>query len=111
MITLMPPVPAKLVAIGNSRGVRIPKAMIEQIGLGEEVELEVVDGTIVIRRKRRPREGWAEAAPRLAARGEELPPEVTDMTETEWMRDPWRWGRVVPAGGPSLGGLPEECRD
>ncbi len=91
MITLMPPVPAKLVAIGNSRGVRIPKAMIEQIGLGEEVELEVVDGTIVIRRKRRPREGWAEAAKLLAARGEELPPEITDMTETEWMRDHWRW--------------------
>jgi|Laugresu1bdmlbsd_1035121.scaffolds.fasta_scaffold15510_3 antitoxin MazE len=91
MITLMPPVPAKLVAIGNSRGVRIPKAMIEQIGLGEEVELEVVDGTIVIRRKRRPREGWAEAAKLLAERGEELPPEITDMTETEWMRDHWRW--------------------
>jgi antitoxin MazE len=91
MITLMPPVRAKLVAIGNSRGVRIPKAMIEQIGLGEEVELEVVDGTIVIRRKRRPREGWAEAAKLLAERGEELPPEITDMTETEWMRDHWRW--------------------
>jgi antitoxin MazE len=91
MITLMPPVPAKLVAIGNSRGVRIPKAMIEQIGLGEDVELEVVDGTIVIRRKRRPREGWAEAAKLLAERGEELPPEITDMTETEWMRDHWRW--------------------
>ena len=91
MITLMPPVPAKLVAIGNSRGVRIPKAMIEQTGLGEEVELEVVDGTIVIRRKRRPREGWAEAAKLLAERGEELPPEITDMTETEWMRDHWRW--------------------
>lgn len=91
MITLMPPVPAKLVAIGNSRGVRIPKAMIEQIGLGEDVELEVVDGTIVIRRKRRPREGWAEAAKLLAERGEDLPPEITDMTETEWMRDHWRW--------------------
>jgi antitoxin MazE len=65
--------------------------MIEQIGLGEEVELEVVDGTIVIRRKRRPREGWAEAAKLLAERGEELPPEITDMTETEWMRDHWRW--------------------
>jgi antitoxin MazE len=91
MITLMPPVPAKLVAIGNSRGVRIPKAMIEQIGLGEDVELEVVDGTIVIRRKRRPREGWAEAAKLLAERGEELPPEITDMVETEWERDHWRW--------------------
>lgn len=91
MITLMPPVPAKLVAIGNSRGIRLPKAMIEQVGLDDEVELEVVDGAIVIRRKRRPREGWAEAAKLLAERGEELPPEILDMTETEWMRDHWRW--------------------
>jgi len=91
MITGMPPIPAKLVAIGNSRGVRIPKAMIEQVGLADEVELEVVDGAIVIRRKRRPREGWAEAAKRLAERREELPPEIRDMTETEWMRDHWRW--------------------
>ncbi len=91
MITYMPPIPAKLVAIGNSRGVRIPKAMIEQVGLADEVELEVVDGAIVIRRKRRPREGWAEAAKLLAERGEELPPEILDMTETEWMRDHWRW--------------------
>jgi antitoxin MazE len=65
--------------------------MIEQVGLADEVELEVVDGAIVIRRKRRPREGWAEAAKRLAERGEELPPEIRDMTETEWMRDHWRW--------------------
>lgn len=91
MITGMPPIPAKLVAIGNSRGVRIPKAMIEQVGLADEVELEVVDGAIVIRRKCRPREGWAEAAKRLAERGEELPPEIRDLTETEWMRDHWRW--------------------
>ncbi len=91
MITDMPPIPAKLVAIGNSRGVRIPKAMIEQVGLADEVELEVVDGAIVIRRKRRPREGWAEAAKLLAERGEELPPEILDMTETEWERDHWRW--------------------
>ena len=91
MITDMPPIPAKLVAIGNSRGVRIPKAMIEQVGLADEVELEVVDGAIVIRRKRRPREGWAEAAKLLAERGEELPPEILDMAETEWERDHWRW--------------------
>lgn len=91
MITDMPPIPAKLVAIGNSRGIRIPKAMIEQVGLADEVELEVVDGSIVIRRKRRPREGWAEAARLLSERGEDLPPEIRDVTETEWMRTHWRW--------------------
>lgn len=91
MITCMPAIPAKLVAIGNSRGVRLPKAMIEQAGLGDDIELEVVDGTIVIRRKRKPREGWAEAARRMAERGEQPLPETRDMTETEWMRDHWRW--------------------
>ncbi len=93
MITIMHPVPAKLVAIGNSRGVRLPKAMIEQAGLGDgaELELEVVDGAIVVRRRRHPRQGWAEAARLLAERGEELPPEIRDMTETEWMRERWRW--------------------
>lgn len=91
MITVMPPVPGRLVAIGNSRGVRLPKAMIEQAGLGEDVELEVADGGIVIRRRRRPREGWAEAARMMAERGEQPLPEIREMTETEWMRDHWRW--------------------
>jgi antitoxin component of MazEF toxin-antitoxin module len=31
----------ELVAIGNSRGVRIPKPLIEQGGLGDTVELRV----------------------------------------------------------------------
>ena len=34
--------------IGNSRGVRIPKAMIEEAELTDEVELRVVDGEIRI---------------------------------------------------------------
>ena len=91
MITTMEPIPAKLVAIGNSRGVRLPKAMIEQAGLQDDVELELVEGAIVIRRKRKVREGWAEAARLMAERGEEPLPETLDLTETEWERDHWRW--------------------
>lgn len=34
--------------IGNSRGVRIPKPLLEQAGLEDEVELTVVDGEIRI---------------------------------------------------------------
>jgi antitoxin MazE len=53
---------AKLVRIGNSQGVRLPKAVIEQAGLGEELELEVVGNTVVIRPGRAVRQGWGEAA-------------------------------------------------
>lgn len=38
----------KLIAIGNSRGVRIPKPLINESGLGDEVELQVKKGEIRI---------------------------------------------------------------
>lgn len=40
----------KLVSIGNSRGVRLPKPLILQAGLTEEVDLRVRDGAIIISR-------------------------------------------------------------
>jgi antitoxin MazE len=53
---------ALLVPIGNSRGVRIPKPLIEQCGLTDEVDLDVQDGTILIRAPRvGPRAGWTKA--------------------------------------------------
>ena len=48
-----------IVAIGNSRGVRLPKAVLEQIGLSDEAELSIENGCIVISPKRAPRRGWA----------------------------------------------------
>jgi antitoxin MazE len=39
---------ARLVQIGNSRGIRLPKPLIEQAGLGEDVELVVRHGGILI---------------------------------------------------------------
>ena len=37
-----------LIAIGNSRGIRIPKPLINESGLGSEVELQVKKGEIRI---------------------------------------------------------------
>ena len=59
----------RLVRMGNSRGVWLPKPLIEQAGLTDEVELEVRDNAIVILAQRRPRTGWAEAARALHAAG------------------------------------------
>jgi antitoxin MazE len=80
---------AQLVRIGNSRGVRLPKAIIEQAGLTEEVELEVRGNTIVIAATRRTRAGWADAARALAASGGGglIDPE----TRTQFDEDEWRW--------------------
>jgi antitoxin MazE len=55
---------AFLVKIGNSQGVRLPKAVIEQAGLEKDLDLEVVDGAVIIRSQKQARTGWAEAARR-----------------------------------------------
>jgi antitoxin MazE len=51
----------QLVRIGNSRGIRIPKALIEQCGFSEVVELRVAGDRLVISARRPARAGWREA--------------------------------------------------
>jgi antitoxin MazE len=80
---------ARIVRIGNSRGVRLPKPLIEQAGLGEEVELRVEEGAIVIQAAGRPRAGWAEAARRLAAA--EDPGLLDAPTHTTFDATDWHW--------------------
>ncbi len=77
----------RLVRIGNSRGVRLPKAIIAQAGLTEEVELDVRDGAVVIARAPSARSGWADEARQMRQRGEDLlldPPVPTLFDEKEW---------------------------
>lgn len=78
---------ARLVRIGNSRGVRLPKPLIEQAGLSDEVELDVREGAIVIRPSEGPRTGWADAAAALAATGADLLDAPTPTT----FDDDWTW--------------------
>ncbi|TWT99956.1 hypothetical protein Pla108_09000 [Botrimarina colliarenosi] len=52
----------KLVQIGNSQGIRLPKAVIELAGLPTELDLEVTPGGVIIRPAKTTRAGWAEAA-------------------------------------------------
>ncbi len=50
----------KIVQIGNSQGIRIPKAIIEQCELGDEVEAIIEDKKIILSSKKKVRDGWAE---------------------------------------------------
>lgn len=77
---------ARIVRIGNSRGVRLPKVLIEELGLGDDVELAAENGALVIRPACRARAGWAEAAKRMAARGDGLldAPSSTRFDDEEW---------------------------
>ena len=80
----------ELVRIGNSRGIRIPKPLIEQCGLGKTVELRVENERLVISPERRPRQGWEEAfrAAGAAGRDEIL---LQHAAASEFDRKEWKW--------------------
>ena len=79
----------KLVKIGNSLGIRIPKVLLAQHGLQGEVELDSTADGLVIRRPSHPRAGWAEA---MAAHQVEIDAEtVEDWPVTKLYEAEWQW--------------------
>lgn len=80
-----------IVRIGNSRGIRIPKALLEESGLNGEVELNARPGSLVIRPARKPREGWAEAFEGMAGRGDDGLLDDVHPTQSAWDEDEWEW--------------------
>jgi antitoxin MazE len=80
----------QLVRIGNSRGIRIPKPILEQCGFEDAVELRIENDRLVIAQAHVPREGWDEA---FRAAGpsthDELPLET--LPSNQFDREDWRW--------------------
>ena len=62
----------KIIPIGNSRGIRIPQAMLEHGGFGDEVDLQAKNGALILRPFRVPRAGWADAFAGMAAARDDL---------------------------------------
>lgn len=79
-----------LIPIGNSRGVRIPKPLIEQCGLTEHVEMDCRDGTILIHAPRQPRAGWEDAFAQMARSGDDKLPDG-HTASTRWENEEWQW--------------------
>jgi antitoxin MazE len=78
----------RLVRIGNSQGIRIPRVIVEQTGLQGELELEVRDRQLVVRPTSRPRAGWDDRFREMAQPRDDRPlwPEaaLTSFDEKEW---------------------------
>ena len=86
---MQPVVRARVVRIGNSRGIRIPKVWLEQLGLRDEVEMAVHKDSLVIRRPNRPRQGWAQAFQTMAAHKDDAL--LDKPTATRWDAEEWEW--------------------
>ena len=79
----------KVIKLGNSHGVRLPKLWLQQLGLGEEAEMELVNERIVITPLRRVRSQWGARFEEMGKNGEDqlLEPGCT----TSWDREDWEW--------------------
>jgi antitoxin MazE len=79
----------RIVRIGNSRGIRVPKVLLDQAQLPEEVELHAEPGRLVVQGARHPRMGWAEAARRMAQKADDTL--LDEPTMTRFDREEWKW--------------------
>lgn len=80
---------SKVIKIGNSRGIRIPHALLEQAGLTDEVEMKILNGQLVIRSASSPRQGWEAQFAAMSARGDD---QLLDQPlSTDWDEDEWQW--------------------
>lgn len=80
----------RLVKIGNSHGVRIPKIVRDQVGLIDTIELEVQGDQLIVRSGAAPRASWAAQFQQMAEQHDDalldadMPPPFWDATEWEW---------------------------
>ena len=81
----------KIVKIGNSRGIRIPKPLIAQAGIQEDVEISLEENRLVIAPADHPRSDWAEAFRVMASRGDDSLLEDAAVMGAIWDEEEWEW--------------------
>jgi antitoxin MazE len=84
-------VKTRIVKIGNSQGIRIPKLLLEQANLGDKVELELEEGRIVIHSANPVRHRWEEAFKAMAERGDDALLDGDVPLPTTWDEEKWEW--------------------
>ena len=79
----------RIVQIGNSKGFRVPKVLLDHAQLPDEVELQADNGRLIVRAARGPRAGWAEAAKAMHTQGSD---QLLDApTSSRFDAKEWRW--------------------
>ena len=82
----------KLIRIGNSQGVRIPKPVIEEIGLSKEIEMILKDNQIILRPSEETRKNWDQAFEKITQENDD---QLLDKEEVErpsrWDETEWKW--------------------
>lgn len=79
---------AQIIQIGNSQGIRIPKAVLEETKISGEVDLEVTPEGILIRNIKKPRGDWDAAFKSLTDKDDDI---AVDPSGTGFEKKEWQW--------------------
>lgn len=79
----------ELTRIGNSRGIRIPKPLIAECGLGDVVELRLTPEGLVIAPHRAPRQRWKQAFASAAQESTEML--LSGLPLNAFDIEGWKW--------------------
>lgn len=81
----------RIIKIGNSQGIRIPKLLLHQVGLFDEVEVEAQSGQLIIRPSTVSRHGWDEQFQMMTIDGDDRLLDAEVLVPTEWEASKWEW--------------------
>jgi len=84
-------VKTRIINIGNSQGICIPKLLLDQTDLGEEVELELRGDQIMIRPGYHARHNWEDRFKAMAERGDDKLLGGDLVIPTAWDEEEWEW--------------------
>jgi antitoxin MazE len=79
----------RIIKIGNSQGIRIPKTLLEQSGIQTEVEIVIEGDRLTIRPLLQLRTGWDQAFATMAAQQDEAL--LDEFNPTDWDQSEWEW--------------------
>jgi len=82
---------ARVIKIGNSKGLRIPKPVLEQTGIMDDVEIEVEKNQIIIRPVKNVRDGWDDAFKLMGKKGDDKLIIEDDNISHSWDEKEWQW--------------------
>ena len=82
---------ARVIKIGNSQGLRIPKPILEQTGIMDDVEIEVEKNQIILRPVKNAREDWDRAFKMMGEKGDDEPLIDEKEISHSWDGEEWQW--------------------
>ncbi|MBC8400647.1 MAG: AbrB/MazE/SpoVT family DNA-binding domain-containing protein [Candidatus Marinimicrobia bacterium] len=82
---------AQIIRIGNSRGIRIPKVVIEQCQFDNEVDLEVSNQKLIISSAEHPRVNWEDQFRTMADNQDDRLLISDSSLTTTWDEEEWDW--------------------